>query len=181
MKEKLEKSDLLIDLYIQMNKSLKEIIQKLSEHTNTHETFAFSTAGLASFHKDIHELLSLPRGYYASSMTIFDIGVKPAYAIEQTIEAMRKISTAHCLGTTMDGKSFEMWMKINPETGKNDYFQSISQGAWQFCHVVCRGNKEDAGEIKGDIKIMIPTIAKGFPYWFLISIPPVNCFSTNFV
>ena len=74
MKEKLEKSDLLIDLYIQMNKSLKEIIQKLSEHTNTHETFAFSTAGLASFHKDIHELLSLPRGYYASSMTIFDIG-----------------------------------------------------------------------------------------------------------
>lgn len=42
----------------------------------------------------------------------------PAYAIEQTIKALREISTVHVIGTDWDGKRFESWNKINPETGK---------------------------------------------------------------
>ena len=70
----MERKDLLIELFISIDKTLKEIIRRLPEKSNTHETFTFSTAGNASFHKDVHELLSLPKGYYANNMTILDIG-----------------------------------------------------------------------------------------------------------
>jgi hypothetical protein len=53
---------------------------------------------------------------------IFDSGVKKAYAIEQTIEAMRKVTTVHCLGADFDGSPFEMWIGVNPETGMNERF-----------------------------------------------------------
>ncbi|MCK5520321.1 MAG: hypothetical protein KAI81_04350 [Candidatus Marinimicrobia bacterium] len=91
MIEKIEKGDLLINLLTEMNKSLKKITQKISEHTNTHETFSFSTAGSTSFHKDVHELLSLPRGYYANSMTIFDIGGGFTFKINGENEAITAI------------------------------------------------------------------------------------------
>ena len=45
----------------------------------------------------------------------------PAYAIEQTIKALQKISTVHVIGTNWDGKRFESWNKINPETGKSEW------------------------------------------------------------
>ena len=45
----------------------------------------------------------------------------PAYAIEQTIKALREISTVHVIGTNWDGKRFESWCKINPETGKSEW------------------------------------------------------------
>jgi len=45
----------------------------------------------------------------------------PAYAIEQTINALQKISTIHVIGTDWDGKRFESWNKINPETGKSEW------------------------------------------------------------
>ena len=45
----------------------------------------------------------------------------PAYAIEQTIKALQKISTVHVIGTNWDGKRFETWNKINPETGKSEW------------------------------------------------------------
>ena len=70
----MERKDLLIELFISIDKTLKEIVRRLPEKSNTHETFTFSTAGNASFHKDVHELLSLPKGYYANNMTILDIG-----------------------------------------------------------------------------------------------------------
>jgi outer membrane lipoprotein-sorting protein len=56
----------------------------------------------------------------ASAITILDHTAKPAYAIEQTIEAMRTIKTVYfkCLG--WDGREFECWIKVNPETGDND-------------------------------------------------------------
>lgn len=44
--------------------------------------------------------------------------VTPAYAIEQTIEAIQKISSIHLFGRTWDGKKFELWMTVDPETGK---------------------------------------------------------------
>ncbi len=45
----------------------------------------------------------------------------PAYAIEQTIQALHEISTVHVIGTNWDGKRFESWNKINPETGKAEW------------------------------------------------------------
>ncbi|MHC4213111.1 MAG: hypothetical protein ACYSWP_07045 [Planctomycetota bacterium] len=45
----------------------------------------------------------------------------PAYAIEQTIKALQEISTVHVIGTDWDGRRFESWNKINPETGKAEW------------------------------------------------------------
>lgn len=45
----------------------------------------------------------------------------PAYAIEQTINALQNISTVHIIGTNWDGKRFESWNKINPKTGKAEW------------------------------------------------------------
>jgi hypothetical protein len=55
------------------------------------------------------------------SITIFDNAVTPAYAIEQTIEAMRSISSIHTYCTDWDGSQGETWVKINPETGQEEY------------------------------------------------------------
>ena len=41
----------------------------------------------------------------------------PAYAIEQTIEAIQKISTVHLFGRGWDGKKFEIWTIVDHETG----------------------------------------------------------------
>ncbi len=46
---------------------------------------------------------------------------EPAYAIEQTIKALKKISTVHVIGTNWDGNRFESWNKMNPETGKSEW------------------------------------------------------------
>ena len=57
---------------------------------------------------------------------IFDSGVKQAYAIDQTIEAMRKVTTVHLLGTTFDDEQVEIWIGVNAETGANErhYFDT---------------------------------------------------------
>ncbi|MHC4639798.1 MAG: hypothetical protein ACYTBV_20235 [Planctomycetota bacterium] len=54
-------------------------------------------------------------------ITILDKSAAPVWAIEQTIEAMRKINTIHAFVTDFDGKRIEMWMKVNPETGDGEY------------------------------------------------------------
>lgn len=66
--------ELQLKLLTEMKELLKEIIRRLPEKSNTHETFQFDTSGTASFHKDVNELLSLPKGYYSNNMTIIDIG-----------------------------------------------------------------------------------------------------------
>ena len=66
--------ELQLKLLTEMKELLKVIIQRLPEKSNTHDTFTFDTSGSASFHKDVSELLSLPKGYYANNMTILDIG-----------------------------------------------------------------------------------------------------------
>jgi len=47
---------------------------------------------------------------------------KAAYAVEQTIEAMKRVSVAHVFGRDWDGKEVEMWVKINPQTGRGEYY-----------------------------------------------------------
>ena len=66
--------ELQILLLTQIKDLLKQVIQRLPEKSNTHETFTFDTSGSSSFHKDVSELLALPKGYYANNMTIIDIG-----------------------------------------------------------------------------------------------------------
>ncbi|UCF14818.1 MAG: hypothetical protein JSW59_15520 [Phycisphaerales bacterium] len=55
------------------------------------------------------------------AITLWDTSAPTAYAIEQTIEAMRKITTVHVLGTMLDGGQIEMWMTVDPETGGHDH------------------------------------------------------------
>lgn len=45
-----------------------------------------------------------------------------AYALEQTFKALQSIATVHVIGTDWDGNRYEAWNKINPETGKAEWF-----------------------------------------------------------
>lgn len=54
-------------------------------------------------------------------INLLDRLVTPAYAIEQTIEAMRNIVTVHFFAKDWNDMGFETWIKVNPETGENDY------------------------------------------------------------
>ncbi|MEE9370968.1 MAG: hypothetical protein V3W45_05795, partial [Sedimentisphaerales bacterium] len=55
------------------------------------------------------------------SITFLNKSVTPAYAIEQTIEAMKNIVTVHLFATDWQDREMETWIKVNPETGENDY------------------------------------------------------------
>jgi hypothetical protein len=54
-------------------------------------------------------------------LALHDKFVVSAYAIEQTIEALQGVSSVHVIGTSWDGKRYEAWNKINPETGKAEW------------------------------------------------------------
>ena len=58
----------------------------------------------------------------ALAISLWDRSTPTAYAIEQTIEAMRKITSIHILGTAFDGGQIEMWTTVDPETGEHDHF-----------------------------------------------------------
>ncbi len=58
----------------------------------------------------------------ASIVTILNYSVAPAYAIEQTIEAMRSIHSVHAYCTNWDNSPGEIWVQINPETGREEYY-----------------------------------------------------------
>ncbi len=55
------------------------------------------------------------------AISLWDKSTPTAYAIGQTIEAMRKVTTVHLLGTMVNGGRLEAWIKVNPETGENDH------------------------------------------------------------
>ena len=59
---------------------------------------------------------------FTALLSFFNIGVKKTYAVGQTIEAMRKVNTVHCFMTTFTGERIETWIKVNPETGENEYY-----------------------------------------------------------
>jgi outer membrane lipoprotein-sorting protein len=53
----------------------------------------------------------------------------PAYAVEQTIEAMRKVTTAHCFMKLSTGQKMEIWVKVNPKTGDTESYYMSMPGA----------------------------------------------------
>ena len=55
-------------------------------------------------------------------VTLIDRSATPAYAIEQTIQAMRSISSVHAYCTDWDGSKGETWVQIDPETGQEEYY-----------------------------------------------------------
>ncbi len=65
-------------------------------------------------------------------VTVLDKSVTPAYAIEQTIEAMKSVVTVHFFARDWQNRELETWIKVNPETGGND------------CHYV---NEHERGQI----------------------------------
>ena len=56
------------------------------------------------------------------TLTVFDKSLSSAYAIEQTIEAMRSINSIHAYCTDWDDSQGETWVQINPETGQEEYY-----------------------------------------------------------
>ena len=46
----------------------------------------------------------------------------PAYAIEQTIQAMRSISSVHAYCTDWDDSKGEVWVQVDPDTGREEYY-----------------------------------------------------------
>ena len=55
------------------------------------------------------------------SVTLWDKSVSSAYAVEQTIEAMRSIRSIHAYCTDWDDSRGEVWVQIDPETGREQY------------------------------------------------------------
>lgn len=53
--------------------------------------------------------------------TVLDHGATPAYAIDQTIEAIRNIPTVHIFGRDWNDKQIEMWVQVNTNTGLMEY------------------------------------------------------------
>jgi hypothetical protein len=62
-------------------------------------------------------------------------GAQPAYAVEQTIEALRQVTIVHMYGELFKGGKFEWWMKINPETDKPESMSMFSSDS--NVHKVC--------------------------------------------
>lgn len=54
--------------------------------------------------------------------TVMEKTTTPAYAIEQTIEAMRSINSIHAYCTDWDNSQGEVWVQIDPETGREEYY-----------------------------------------------------------
>jgi hypothetical protein len=52
---------------------------------------------------------------------ILNRAATPAYAIEQTIEAIKKVSVVHIFGRDWRDKHIEMWAEVNPDTGLMEY------------------------------------------------------------
>jgi len=58
------------------------------------------------------------------SVSLLDRSATPAYAIEQTIQAMRSVSSVRAYCTDWDGSKGEVWVQIDPETGQEEYYYS---------------------------------------------------------
>lgn len=55
------------------------------------------------------------------SLTLLDQAVAPAYALEQTLDAIQLLETVHLKCRDWDNNEFEMWVQLNPNTGIPDY------------------------------------------------------------
>ena len=54
----------------------------------------------------------------ALGIVLFDRSNGSAYAIEQTMGALKAITTIHAVGTDWDGNRYEAWNKVDPATGE---------------------------------------------------------------
>ena len=61
-------------------------------------------------------------GILAAAMAIRG-SATPVYAVEQTVEAIKKVPVVHIIGRDWDDRRIEMWVKVNPETGLMDSCQ----------------------------------------------------------
>jgi hypothetical protein len=52
---------------------------------------------------------------------VWDLLGTEAYALEQTVQALRKIETTHTFCTNWQGGKFEMWIRPDPASGTNDF------------------------------------------------------------
>jgi outer membrane lipoprotein-sorting protein len=57
-------------------------------------------------------------------VTLIDRSAAPAYAIEQTIQAMRSISSVRAYCTDWDGSEGQVLISIDPETGQEESYYS---------------------------------------------------------
>jgi hypothetical protein len=57
-------------------------------------------------------------------VTLIDRSATPVYAIEQTIQAMRSISSVRAYCTDWDDSKGEVWVQVDPETGQEEYHYS---------------------------------------------------------
>jgi len=55
-------------------------------------------------------------------VSLLDRSATPAYAIEQTIQAMRSVSSVHAYCTDWDDSKGEVWVQIDSETGQEEYY-----------------------------------------------------------
>ena len=58
------------------------------------------------------------------SVHLWDKSASSAYAVEQTIEAMRSIRSVHAYCTDWDNSKGETWVQIDPETGQEQYYRA---------------------------------------------------------
>jgi hypothetical protein len=52
---------------------------------------------------------------------VWNLGGAEVYAVEQTVEALRRTETVHAFCTDWEGHKFEMWIRPDPATGANDF------------------------------------------------------------
>jgi outer membrane lipoprotein-sorting protein len=60
----------------------------------------------------------------AALLVFFYTGTKNVYALDQTIEAMQKVTTVHCFIHTFTSDKIELWVEVNPKTGANEKIRS---------------------------------------------------------
>jgi len=57
----------------------------------------------------------------ALGVTFLDKSATPAYAVQQTIDALRHITSVHIVARGWDNELMDIWVKTNPEKGKSEY------------------------------------------------------------
>lgn len=63
-----------LTILVEIKQLLEELVDKTSVKSNIHTTISFDTNTSIHLHRDVHELLGLPKGFYANNMTILDLG-----------------------------------------------------------------------------------------------------------
>jgi len=101
---------------------------RLDKRVRNHvrEAFAESTSTMGQrrlWHSRIVPLAAaavLVVGVFAGLRTWDFLGTE-AYAVTQTIEALREVETSRAFCTDWEGRKFEMWIRPDPATGSNDF------------------------------------------------------------